>query len=182
MKKDSGKIAVLGVLSLIIAIGTLVGAAVLADINSKNFSTDLPDNNYSSEESSYTQSSDEDNSSVSSEESSSSEETSSDEEGQPEETAPNIKTGIYTFGEDSIVITSGDAGFVEGNINCGGITMEFSGQTVDNTLVATGTDSLNNTIEITLVFSEDSITASSQPIIQYEEVSDYLKLSGTFSK
>ena len=37
MKKDSGKIIILGVLSLIVAIGTLVGAAVLAKVKSRTF-------------------------------------------------------------------------------------------------------------------------------------------------
>ncbi len=182
MKKDSGKIAVMGVLSLLVAIGTLIGAAVLADINSKNLSIDLPDSNYSANDNSSQESNNQQSSSVSSEESSSSEEVSSDEESLPEEIKPDIETGIYTLGTDSIVITSGEAGFVEGNINCGGITMEFSGQTVDSTLIATGTDSLNNTVEITLVFDGTAITASSRPIIQYEEASDYLTVSGVFVK
>lgn len=182
MKKDSGKIALMGILSLLVAIGTLIGAAVLADINGKQFSTSLPNGNYSSAESTSETLSSEESSEISSEESSSAESTSSDEESLPEEAVPNIETGIYSSGENSIVVTSGEAGFVEGNINCGGITMEFSGQTVDNTLVATGTDSLNNTVEITLVFGGDSITASSRPVIQYEEASGYLILSGIFQK
>ena len=95
---------------------------------------------------------------------------------------PDIETGLYSLEGNSIVVSLSDAGFVEGNVNCGGITMEFSGQTVEGTLIATGTDSLNNTVEITLIFKEGSITASSRPIIQYEESSDYLKLSGIFVK
>lgn len=182
MKKDSGKIAVMGVLSLIVAIGTLIGAAVLVNINGKNFSSGLPKNNYSENGNSSEPSRVENSSVTGSEENPSSEQAPSSEDEPAEEPVQNIETGIYTQGGDSIVVTSGEAGFVEGNINCGGITMEFSGQTVENTLTATGTDSLNNTVEITLVFGENAITASSRPVIQYEEATDYLKLSGIFSK
>lgn len=182
MKKGGGKIVFMGILSLLIAIGTLIGAAVLADINVRDYTVNLPDDNYSADYTSSEESSNQQSSAQSSEESQSSQEVSSFDESFPEQTEPTVETGIYTLGADSIVIVSGEAGFVEGNINCGGITMEFSGQTVDGTLVATGTDSLNNTVEITLVFEGTSITATSRPIIQYEEAIEHLTLSGVFSK
>lgn len=171
MKNDNVKIALVGVLSLLIAVGTLVGAAVLAHINSRDFSSDETESQQSEAQHS---------SSISSVITSSEQNLS--QESEPDQSIFNIETGIYTNDSDSIVVTSADAGFIEGNINCGGITMEFSGQMIENTLTATGTDSLNNTVEITLVFENNTITAISQPLIQYEEASDYLILSGVFAK
>lgn len=183
MKRNGGKIIVMVTLSLLVAIATLVGAAVIADINSNDFPFDLPDNNYSADISSdILQNSQQQTDVGSREDDTSSQENSSDAQSGTDQNIINAQTGIYLFNDDSIVITLSDAGFIEGNINCGGITMEFSGQMVGNTLVSTGTDSLNNTVEITLVFESNIITATSKPIIQYEEASDYLKLSGDFIK
>ncbi len=182
MKKDSGKIIILGVLSLIVAIGTLVGAAVLAEVKSRTFLPVFPNNNYVSSDEASVSSEENENPPESSEEPTVDEPASSEETSSETELTPDIETGLYSLEGNSIVVSLSDAGFVEGNVNCGGITMEFSGQTVEGTLIATGTDSLNNTVEITLIFKEGSITASSRPIIQYEESSDYLKLSGIFVK
>ncbi|MBR2043873.1 MAG: hypothetical protein IJ946_05995 [Clostridia bacterium] len=191
MKKDNKKIALLGVLSLLLAVCVLIGAAVLAKINSRQFPVDFPDNNYSDTSSSEEVSSSDTGSSNSSNlnQSDVSDSSSADQSNEndvssdnEEENVINIATGIYTLNENSIVVTFFEAGFVEGNINCDGITMEFAGQTVDGTLVATSTDSLNNTVEVTLSFEENKITASSKPIIQYEEASGYLSLSGVFVK
>lgn len=185
MKKDGGKIAVMALLSLLVAVGTLVGAAVLADINSKTFLPKLPSNDYSFTPSSSNPSGSESTPSTDQSEPPPVDEGSSNNESSSEldaEIPLSIETGIYTLNESSIVIASGEAGFVEGNINANGITMEFSGQTVDGTLVATGTDSLNNTVEVTLVFGDKTINASSRPVIQYEEAEEYLAVSGIFVK
>ncbi len=179
MKKKNGKIYAMAIITVFIAVGTLVGAGVLANVYGNDFSYtpsyteyDGAGENASSQTSSTgsfnTQS---DQTSV-----------SSDTVSVPEEIYPEIQTGIYLNGEDSIVISFYESGFIEGNINCSSITMEFSGQMIEKTLTATGTDSLNNTIEITLVFDGDKIDATSRPTIRYEENADYLALSGVFQK
>lgn len=181
MKKSNQKIVLMAVITLFIAVGTLVGAGVLANFYGKDFS-------YTPSYTEYGTNSEEDVSSEVSSNPTVSEDTES--ESQPEsseeviieETYPEIDTGIYFNGEDSIVVSFYEAGFIEGNINCSSITMEFSGQMIDNTLTATGTDSLNNTIEIVLTFNSNKIDASSRPTIRYEENVDYLNLSGVFIK
>ncbi len=181
MKKGNGKIYAMAAVTLFIAVGTLVGAAVLANVYGKDFAY-TPSHTEYSDDNSYVSS---ENSSINStpdENSVESQPVSSSEESAVEEIYPEIETGIYLSGEDSIVVSFYEAGFIEGNVNCSSITMEFSGQMIENTLTATGTDSLNNTIEITLIFNENKIEASSRPTIRYEENTDYLTLSGTFEK
>lgn len=181
MKKKNGKIYAMAIITVFVAAGTLVGAGVLANVYGKDFSYTPSYTEYGSdgeEVSSQTSSNSINSDNTQSDPSS----VSSDAESVPEEIYPEIQTGIYLNGEDSIVITFYEAGFIEGNINCSSITMEFSGQMIGNTLTATSTDSLNNTIEITLVFDKNEIEANSRPTIRYEENADYLDILGVFKK
>ena len=181
MKKSNQKIVLMAVITLFIAVGTLVGAGVLANYYGKDFSYTPSRTEYESDSQSDLSFETSSQPTVSENGESVSVPTSSQED-IPEEIYPEIETGIYFSGEDSIVVSFYEAGFIEGNINCSSITMEFSGQMIDNTLTATGTDSLNNTIEIVLTFNSNKIDASSRPTIRYEENVDYLNLEGVFIK
>ena len=182
MKKGNGKLFVMAIFTVFIAVGTLVGAGILANYYGRDFSYTPSYTEYGGKDdysSDIPSSSDVD----SGEETSSTGESSlTESDTSSAETFPEIETGIYLNGEDSIVVTFYEAGFIEGNIKCGSITMEFSGQMIENTLTATGTDSLNNTVEIVLLFDGNKIEASSRPTIRYEENVDYLMLSGVFSR
>ena len=180
MKKGNGKIIAMAILTLIIAVGTLVSAAILANFYDKDFSYTPSYTDYGKDKSeSFLDLSSNDSTSQYNENDS---QTVSSQESISEIVYPKIEKGIYFNGEDSIVISFYETGFIEGNINCSSITMEFSGQMVENTLIATGTDSLNNTIEIKLIFNDNEIDATSRPTIRYEENEDYLILMGTFVK
>lgn len=181
MKKSNGKIYFMAFITVLIAIGTLVGAGVLANVYGKDFSYTPSYTEYGANSEGDVSSEVSSNPTVS-EDTESESQPESSEEVIIEETYPEIDTGIYFNGEDSIVVSFYETGFIEGNINCSSITMEFSGQMIENTLTATGTDSLNNTIEIVLTFVGNKIEASSRPTIRYEENVDYLNLSGVFVK
>lgn len=183
MKNYNYKILFATVISVLIILGTLVGAGVLAKMNLKGFSEEFPQTQYS--QNSIASSNTENSSSVVSENSvSEQEQTSSVEEGYTENQVEyvTVETGSYFNGTDRILIKSSENGFVEGSVFCSDITMDFSGQTVLDTLVATGTDSSNNTVEITLIFEDNKIKVSSKPLIIYEESVSYLELSGIFKK
>ncbi len=181
MKNGNGKIYLMAIVTIFIAVGTLVGAGVLANIYGKDFSYTPSLTEYGSQTDNVSSENTSSDNVISSSQSDL-QLNSSSEESVPDETYPHIETGIYLNGEDSIVVTFYEAGFIEGNINCSSITMEFSGQMIENTLVATGTDSLNNTIEIKFAFNENKIDAISRPTIRYEENEDYLVVLGVFEK
>ncbi len=172
MANTKSKIFLVSLLSVLVILGTLIGAAVLSEMNSKGFDDEFPQTQYSSVL---------ENSSQETVTSSESKEEAS-EESVGETEYITVNTGAYTYGNDRILIKSCEHGFVEGSVLCGGITMDFSGQTVDKSLTATGTDNFNNTIEITLVFEDNKINASSKPLIRYEEAADFLELNGVFVK
>lgn len=184
MKKEGGKIAVTAVFTVLIAVATLVFAAVLDRVNTGSFDTSYHVSSQSTDKDESSKPNSTVQSQASSENSPQEDENSSaeSEESIPELVYPVIETGLYTRGENTIVISYYEAGFIEGNINCGGITMEFSGQMVENSLTATGTDSLNNTVEIVLVFNEKTIDTSCRPVIQYEEGVEHLTLDGIYEK
>ena len=93
-----------------------------------------------------------------------------------------IETGTYINGASLVLINSNENGFIEGSVNDGNITMTFSGQAVDKKLTATGTDSLGNTVEITITFYENYLIAESKPIALLETAIDFMNISGTFTK
>ena len=93
-----------------------------------------------------------------------------------------IEKGTYINGQGSVTINSNENGFIEGSVNDGNITMTFSGQAVDKKLTATGTDSLGNTVEITITFYENYLIAESKPIALLETAIDFMNISGTFTK
>ncbi|MEE0838983.1 MAG: hypothetical protein U0L72_00330 [Acutalibacteraceae bacterium] len=172
MTNTKSKIFLVSLLSVSVILGTLIGAAVLSEMNSKGFDSEFPQTQYSSVLESSSQAT------VTS---------SQSKEEMQEDTISDteyiiVNTGTYINGNDRILVKSCEYGFVEGSVLCGGITMEFSGQTVDKSLTATGTDNFNNTIEITLIFEENKINASSKPLIRYEEATDFLELNGVFVK
>lgn len=170
-------ILIVTALSLAVILATFIGALSVAQANRKGSIDDFSQTQYSSFPATSSKPQSDNSSQVSSEAESSSTEVSSEE---PEEML--IEAGTYTNNENSIIINSVENGFVEARAVCRDITMEFSGQAVANTLVATGTDSLNNTVEVTLTFTENTITAESKPLIMYEDTVECIEISGTFTK
>ncbi|MEE0947079.1 MAG: hypothetical protein U0M42_09725 [Acutalibacteraceae bacterium] len=166
------KIFVVSVTSVALILSVFIGAFVISQMNKSGFNEEFLQTQYSKEEevasSSLVGSVEPEQSEIVSEESS--------------EEHITVETGSYYNGMNRILIKSCDHGFIEGSIICDGITMEFSGQTVGNTLTATGIDSLNNTVEITLVFESNIINASSNPLIRYEVAANYIELDGEFKK
>lgn len=172
---NKSKIFFVSLLSVCVILGTLVGAAVLSERINSGSEEAFPQTEYSAVSNNSSQQT------VSSSSSSQTFESSSQEQ-EAESSYTQVSVGAYNSANDRILIKSCEHGFVEGSILCGGVTMDFSGQMVGNSLTATGTDNFNNTIEITLVFEENKINASSKPLIRYEEAADFLELNGTFIK
>ena len=92
------------------------------------------------------------------------------------------EVGVYKNGENQIVINTSENGFIEGNIISNSSQMSFSGQCVDKVLRATGSDNFSNTVEVTLIFDKNTITASSKLLIRYEESTEYLNINGKYVK
>ncbi len=161
--------------SLAVIMGTFMGALWVAQANRKGSTDDFLQTQYSSFP--LTSSTSQSSSSQNSSDEQSSVETSSEPS---EETI--IEVGDYINGNDKITVISSENGFIEASAQCGEISMDFSGQMVENSLVATGTDSLNNTVEVSLVFENNTITAQSKPLIMYEESVECIEISGTFIK
>ncbi len=170
---NKSKVFFVSLLSVCIILGTLVGAAVLSERIKSSSDEEFPQTQYESVLNSSSQQT---------VISSSSEEEESSQQQQEEISYTYVSVGTYQNANDRILIKSSEHGFVEGSILCGGVTMDFSGQMVENSLTATGTDNFNNTIEINLVFEENKINASSKPLIRYEEAADFLQLDGVFIK
>ena len=172
-------ILIVTALSLAVILATFIGALSVAQANRKGSIDDFSQTQYSSFPATSSKPQSNNSSQVSSEidSSNSSSETSSEE---PAEML--IEAGTYANNDNLIIINSAENGFIDAKAVCGGITMEFSGQAVENTLVATGTDSLNNTVEVTLTFTENTITAESKPLIMYEDTVECIEISGTFVK
>lgn len=179
MKSQSFKIAVIMLSSVAVLVGTFIAAGIIADKNRKGFSYDFP-------QTQYTKTQTEVSSAISSKPAESIPQTSthdtSEVSSEEEQGSVDIAIGSYFSGNDRILIISADNGFVEGEVLSKGITMSFSGQAVDNVLTITGVDDRNNTIELILTFQNNEISASSRPLIQYEETEEFLTVSGVFKK
>ncbi len=178
MKNQGFKIAVIMLSSVAVLVGTLIAAGVIADKNRKGFSYDFPQTQYIKTQTEVS-------SAISSKPVESLPQTSTHETSEvpsEEQGSVDIAIGSYFSGNDRILIISTDNGFVEGEVLSKGITMSFSGQAVDNVLTITGVDDRNNTIELILTFQNNEISASSRPLIQYEETTEYLTVSGVFKK
>lgn len=174
MKNQGFKVAVIMLFSVAIFVGTFIAAGVIANKNRKGFSYDFPQTKYTKIEP--------DVSSIVSSKPVESTNNTSQVSSEEEQSGADIAIGSYFSGSDRILIISGGNGFVEGEVIAGGITMSFSGQAIDNVLTVTGVDDRNNTIELILTFGDNEITATSRPLIQYEETAEYLTVSGVFKK
>ena len=182
MRSQKLMVLIIVALSLTVVMGTFIAAFSVSQMNKKGVYDDYSQTLYSS----FPKTSKPESAVIGSEESSSAEsEIDSENQVSSEESSDmsvSIEAGIYVNGNNSIMINSSDNGFIEAKAICGEITMEFSGQAVNSVLVATGTDSLNNTVEVTLTFSENYITAQSKPLIMYEDMVECIEISGRFTK
>lgn len=157
--------------SLLVIIGTFVAAFSLANSNKIGTREDFSQTQYS-----YFS---DNTASVNSQQTPEISDTSTSSE----EQEPIVAlTGTYLNGDNSITVNSGEDGFIEATAKVGEITMDFSGQTVDMTLTAIGTDSLGNTVEITITFGENSLTVETKSVTMADGINEYLNISGTFTK
>lgn len=165
------KILIVSALSMAVVFCTLIAAAIVSENYRKGGKEEFLQTQYSSFHETASES-------VSS--SSSSQQESSDDNTSSEPIVAVYPAGIYKNENNSVTIYSSENGFVEGNVLCGEITMEFSGQQVDGVLVVTSNDSHNNTIELKLTYENGKITADSKVVALSEENAEYLSVSGIF--